>query len=79
VGDPTPGTLRLGDFIIEGVYGKFCNYNTGNAIATLITINGTVLREITIPVMLSSITVIVIFPITIPEMLSGHLLPLPVL
>ncbi len=34
-------------------YGKFANYNTGNAIATLITITGTVIRKITIPVMLS--------------------------
>ena len=41
VGDPTPRTLRLGDFIIEGVDRSFA--------------------------------------ITIPVMLSGHLLPLPVL
>ena len=40
-GDPTPRTLRLGDFIIEGVDRSFA--------------------------------------ITIPVMLSGHLLPLPVL
>jgi hypothetical protein len=33
--------------------GKFANCNTGNAIATLITITGTVIRKITIPVMLS--------------------------
>ena len=46
------------------------NYNTGNAIGTLITITGIVIREITIPVMLSSITGIVILPITIPGMLS---------
>ena len=32
-------------------YGKFANYNTGNAIATLITITGTVIGKITIPVM----------------------------
>ena len=68
MGDPT-GPLRIGDFIIEGVdrvleeqelsdhvlyrYGKFSNYNTGNAIATLFTITSTVIGKITIPVMLS--------------------------
>jgi hypothetical protein len=34
-------------------YGKFANFNTGNAIATLFTITGMVIGKITIPVMLS--------------------------
>jgi hypothetical protein len=32
-------------------YGKFTNYNNVNAIVTLITITGTVIGKITIPVM----------------------------
>ena len=46
------------------------NYNTGNAIGTLITITGIVIGKITIPVMLSSIPGIVVIPITIPGMLA---------
>ena len=65
-------------FYYWGCWQKFCNYNTGNAIGTLITITGIVIREITIPVMLSSITGIVSFAISIPVMQSPHLLPLPV-
>ncbi len=34
-------------------YGKFSDYNTGNAIRTLFTITSTVIGKITIPVMLS--------------------------
>jgi hypothetical protein len=35
------------------LFGKFANCNTGNAIATLITITGMVVRKTTIPVLLS--------------------------
>jgi hypothetical protein len=34
-------------------YGKFANFNTGNAMATLFTATGTVIGKSTIPVMLS--------------------------
>jgi hypothetical protein len=62
-------------------YGKFANYNTGNAIATLFTITGTVIDKITIPVFanyntgnaiatLFTITGTVIGIITIPVMPS---------